>query len=84
MVHASLMAANIAEHNYKIRTSGKYYTRIYSLLRKLLFIVYILIGIFRMLNNGNDIPKDMFREIIKRVYVKPEDRGVSVVYFLHF
>lgn len=32
-------------------------------------------GIFRMLNSGKDIPKDIFREIIKRVYVQPEDRG---------
>lgn len=81
MVHASMKAAYIAEQNYKTRASGKYYTRICSLLRKLLSQRLYSIGIFRMLNNGKDIPKDMFREIIKRVYVQPEDRGVSAVYF---
>ncbi|XP_048758064.1 uncharacterized protein LOC125668249 [Ostrea edulis] len=32
-------------------------------------------GVFRMLNNGNNLPKDIFRKIIERVYVQPEDKG---------
>lgn len=32
-------------------------------------------GIFRMLNNGNNLPKDIFRKIIERVYIQPEDKG---------
>lgn len=34
------------------------------------------LGIFRMLNNGNNLPKDIFRKIIERVYIQPEDKGV--------
>lgn len=34
------------------------------------------LGIFRMLNNGNNLPKDIFRKIIERVYIQSEDKGV--------
>nr|XP_022313103.1 uncharacterized protein LOC111118094 isoform X3 [Crassostrea virginica] len=35
-------------------------------------------GIFRMLNNGNNLPKDIFRKIIERVYIQPDDKGQNI------
>ena len=30
-----------------------------------------------MMNNGNDVPKEIFKKIIERVYTDPQDKEVG-------
>ena len=45
-------------------------------------MIFQILGIFRMLNNGNNLPKDIFRKIIERVYIQPDDKGVMKYLFM--